>query len=92
VKILETRFASIRKNFHKIIPLIRFAREEEIKDALKMYKVDLNKGLFRCMVCGDIVNEMNIGMLIKYHDKVLVVCKKESCMEEIDFVKIYDRL
>lgn len=77
-----TRFIPSRSRWKKSIPLITFTKRDRVDNYLKEYNIDLDKGDYRCMVCGERVTKKNLGILIYKDGTVLVVCNKKSCMEK----------
>ena len=79
----------VARELRKIIPAITFARRGEIEKYLKRYRLDLERGDYRCAMCGERVTEQNLGILISREDKVIVVCNIPECMAKANILTLY---
>lgn len=83
----------IQNDLRKIIPVIKFARKTDINKYLKLYKIDLEKFHYKCLICGRrITKSSDIGTIISNGEKILIICSKQKCLEKIDLVKLYENV
>jgi len=72
----------------RIIPKITFARRDEVKKYLDKFGLDLDKGDYKCVICGERVTSENVGIIVN-GSKVIVVCNKPTCMEKANILTLY---
>lgn len=56
--------------------------EEELRAFLEAHHLlePLQRGELKCVVCGDVLTEENIGAFIRKGEGFQIVCRKPSCM------------
>ena len=75
------RTTAALKALKNVIPLISFARRQDVDKYLKRYHITLEG--FKCTSYGTPITRENIGAIIKNRNQIKILCNKPECIAKL---------